>query len=526
MSSSTANVINPNSQSLRTEIAVIGSGPGGAITGALLAEAGFDVTLIEEGPYLPLASAVPFSQEEITQKYRSGGITVGIGKAKVSYVEGCCVGGGSEINRGLYHRIPPEVLEAWSRDFHVEALTEADLTPHFEACEQTAHVSYLPAPAPPSSLKLHEGALKLGWKCIEVPRLVRYDPETNDGRGLGKRESMTESFVPRYLAAGGKLLPDTRVRRLTRTGDRWQLRAERSANGWRRLDIAAKTVFVACGAIQTPALLRRSGFTHNVGDTLRFHPMVKVVARFLEEVNQPGALDPVHQIKEFDPRFSMGCSISSRPALALTMGDQLEHLPEVDRHWRQMAIYYAQSTGGRGTVRALPGFRDPLVRLRFTDSDLQELAEALRRLCECLFAAGAVALYPAISGCPVLRSESDLGLLPDRLPADRASLSSMHFFSSCPMGQNRDRCAADSFGQVYGADQLYIADASLLCGPTVVNPQGTVMAVAHRNVLEFLRRAGRNESETSARWTRERKDLIASHPGAKLAGSRAQAHAK
>jgi choline dehydrogenase-like flavoprotein len=39
---------------------------------------------------------------------------------------------------------------------------------------------------------------------------------------------------------------------------------------------------------------------------------------------------------------------------------------------------------------------------------------------------------------------------------------------------------------VYAADQLYIADASLLCGPTTVNPQGTVMAIAHRNLVEFL----------------------------------------
>jgi choline dehydrogenase-like flavoprotein len=39
---------------------------------------------------------------------------------------------------------------------------------------------------------------------------------------------------------------------------------------------------------------------------------------------------------------------------------------------------------------------------------------------------------------------------------------------------------------VRGADGLYIADASLLCTATGVNPQGTVMAVAHRNVLHAL----------------------------------------
>ena len=46
---------------VRAEVAVIGSGPGGAVTACLLAEAGRDVVLIEEGPLLALESAPPFS---------------------------------------------------------------------------------------------------------------------------------------------------------------------------------------------------------------------------------------------------------------------------------------------------------------------------------------------------------------------------------------------------------------------------------------------------------------------------------
>jgi choline dehydrogenase-like flavoprotein len=62
----------------------------------------------------------------------------------------------------------------------------------------------------------------------------------------------------------------------------------------------------------------------------------------------------------------------------------------------------------------------------------------------------------------------------------------IHLFGSCPMGEDRSRCAANSFGKVYGPRNLYIADASLLCGPPGVNPQGSVMAIARRNVLNFL----------------------------------------
>ena len=112
----------------------------------------------------------------------------------------------------------------------------------------------------------------------------------------------------------------------------------------------------------------------------------------------------------------------------------------------------------------------------------------LRRLGEALFAAGAQRIYPCLAGYPDLHSPGDLARLPDVLQASDGNMTSVHVFSSCPMGEDRRRTAANSFGKVHGADGLYINDASLLCGPTSVNPQGTVMAVAHRNATEALTR--------------------------------------
>ena len=59
----------PGPSSLRCQDLVIGSGPGGAITAALLAEAGRDVLILEEGPSLPLESCEPFSIQEVLQEY-------------------------------------------------------------------------------------------------------------------------------------------------------------------------------------------------------------------------------------------------------------------------------------------------------------------------------------------------------------------------------------------------------------------------------------------------------------------------
>src|SRR3546814_230862 len=125
---------------MSAEIVVIGSGPGGAVTAALCAEAGRSVLLVEEGENLPLEAAPQFSHEEILQKYRNGGVNIAIGRSKIAYVEGRCVGGGSEVNRGLYHRIPDYILEQWRSEFQVRNLSGDDLITHFAACEDNACV--------------------------------------------------------------------------------------------------------------------------------------------------------------------------------------------------------------------------------------------------------------------------------------------------------------------------------------------------------------------------------------------------
>jgi choline dehydrogenase-like flavoprotein len=253
--------------------------------------------------------------------------------------------------------------------------------------------------------------------------------------------------------------------------------------------IAADALFLCAGAVHSPALLRRSGITRNIGNSLQVHPTIKLVARFPEAVNSPDMGVPVHQVKEFAPRLSFGCSISSPAYLALGLIDHPETARETARDWPNLAVYYAMITSeGRGTVRGLPGFNDPLVRYKLTENDRCNLADGLRKLAEILFESGVTTLYPSITRGPVLRCRGCLSKLPEILPDGLASLMTIHLFSSCPMGEDQTKCATDSFGRVHGFKNLFVNDASMLCTAPGVNPQGSIMALARRNVLKFLGR--------------------------------------
>jgi choline dehydrogenase-like flavoprotein len=442
------------------------------------------VLLIEEGPYYSLKSSPPFSKEEMLQKYRCGGQTVALGRNKIAYVEGRCVGGGSEINSGLYHRTPPDILERWRKEFQVAHLTEAELAQHFEACERDLSVSLLHGPAPAASVRFHDSATRLGWKSLEVPRWFKYD-RASAGETEGARQSMTETYIPRFLRAGGQLLARTRVQRLRQDGGTWTIDACRDSSD--SLRIVADTVFLCAGAVQTPVLLRRSGITRNVGNSLQVHPTLKIAAQFREPINSIEPRVPVHQLKEFSPRLSFGPSISSPPYLALGLIDHPQAARQVSQNWEHLNMFYAMITSeGRGSIRSLPGFRDPLVRYALTQTDRRNLAEGVRKLAELLFEAGATALYPSLSQGPELHCRDCLSKIPDVLPDGLANLMTIHLFSSCPMGEDPGQCAADSFGRVHGFKNLFINDASLLCTAPGVNPQGSVMAVARRNAIHYL----------------------------------------
>ena len=65
-------------------------------------------------------------------------------------------------------------------------------------------------------------------------------------------------------------------------------------------------------------------------------------------------------------------------------------------------------------------------------------------------------------------------------------ISTVHLFSSCPIGENKDLCVVDSFGKVHNQNGLYVSDCSMLPSSTGVNPQGTVMSFAYRNIKKII----------------------------------------
>jgi choline dehydrogenase-like flavoprotein len=247
-------------------------------------------------------------------------------------------------------------------------------------------------------------------------------------------------------------------------------------------------VVVCGGAIQTPALLQRSGIRRRIGRGLKLHPTIKVTARFPHPVDHDAV--PVHRVTEFVPEVAIGGSASRRGHVALALADAGMGAGEVAAsmaEWDHLFVYYAsiRSDAG-GSVVAVPGLAAPLVACRLTDGDLSRLARGLVLLGELLLAAGATDLYPSVTGAPAARRPEDLAPWWTWVDRRRANLMTVHLTSTVGMGERPGTAGADSYGRVRGVANLVVNDASLLPDAPGVNPQAAIMTVAIRNAEHLL----------------------------------------
>lgn len=478
---------------LTCDVVVVGSGGGGSVVGAELAEAGYDVIIVEEGRYFSTSHFSGKTGKMVQDLYRDGGATIAMGRPPVMYQEGRTVGGSTVINGGMYWRTPENILKRWSEVNGLSGLTPKELTPYFERVERRTNVALQDeSTAGKDNSLLKETAESKGWNVVTNLRNQLHCPGSNNcafGCPTGAKQSALVTYIPRALHFGARLYSDLRAEYVQFSGKRATgvvARVVEKNEMGATIRINARQTVVACGAVHTPGLLMRSGFSSPsgmLGRNLSLHPNCKVSARFDEPIRGWEGVHQAYQVREFQKEGLVFAAVNIPPSvMAMTLpmyGSELGDYLNDYSHLLIAGLLCEDSSTGR--VRLGPK-RKPQSFYQLADSDFARLTRGARLLCELLFDAGATSIQTPFAGLSALKGYDDLkNLNPEHLDVDRTELLTVHLMGTAQMGAKRSSSVTDEFGRVHGAADLMIADASLFPSPIGVNPVETIQALATRN---------------------------------------------
>ncbi len=486
------------------DVCVVGSGAGGAVLSEQLASKDLRVVMLEEGGYHTRSEfnmreswAYPALYQEMGNRATDD--------QTVLILQGRSVGGGTTVNWCTSFRTPQRVLDKWASDFGVQGITTAALTPHWEALERRLHIREWPLEAMNRNNQvLWEGCGKLGFSRGLIRRNVHNCADLGKcglGCPIDAKQSMLVTLIPDAVEHGLDVYANASARRLLVEGRRVRgveaqiLDASSDTPTGVTLTVRAKTVAVCGGAINSPALLLRSGLTGrgNVGKRLFLHPVVIMSAQMEQPVEAwngaPQSAYSHHFIDrgpermgyflEVPPLYPM-IAATVLPGFGAAHQSLMQRLPSTQVTIAITADGFVPGDVG-GTVR----LGDPKERRVHIDYPLRPWHwEAFRDACEVMarvqFAGGAREVI-SLHASPVrLRPGDDIARLLAAAPWEpgRVRVATAHQMGGCCMGKDAEHSVVDSSLRYHDLDNLFVVDGSVLPTSLGVNPQETIFGIA------------------------------------------------
>ena len=483
---------------------VVGSGAGGSVIAAALAGAGLKVLVLEAGG---LFEESDFNQYELwayQNLYWRGGPNP-TADMNVALYAGATFGGGTTINWTNCLRTKPWVREQWAREFGLEGLDGADFDRHLDSVWQRLSVNDRCSDLNGTQESMRRGAEALGWSFSTCNRNIDealYSPETAGYIGFGDQTGAKQSTPHTYLAdaiAGGTevMVRTTAQRVLVENGRAAGVEAVYSdpATGGvpTRVNVRAPRVIVAAGALESPALLLRSGIGGPAaGHHLRVHPCTAVFGSYADDQRAWWGAPHAGLVDEFaDAEDGYGFLLEATQyapgtgasALPFTGGEAHKQAMSEYRYGATFIGLVRDHGSGRVTLDAA-GLSQPWYSL--TDElDVRNTHRAIDAQVRLHVAAGAREISALAGGLPRWRVGDDVDAFVARLRrvplrAGGFKLFAAHQMGTCRMGTDTQQSVANPYGELHDTRGVWIGDASAFPTPSGTNPMITIMALAQR----------------------------------------------
>lgn len=495
---------------LTADVIVVGSGAGGGVIAARLAQAGRRVVVLEAGGY--------FDEEDFDQielhAYRNtfwrGGPTP-TADMNLTVQAGTGLGGGTTINWTNCLRTRPWVRQEWAQEYGLDGVAGPEFDHHLDAVSARMSVNDRCSDFNGPNQRLKDAAANLGWAVTRLARNTdeaRYSPDTAGYLGFGDPTGSKQGTMKTYLQdafdAGAKILVRTAAEQILLDGNGRAAgvaatHTDPTTGATTAVTVRATRVVVACGALETPALLLRSGIGGPaVGKNLRLHPVIAAISEFPEDQEAWWGPCMTACIEEFErPEHGYGFLIQA-PQFTTASSSAFIPFTGGTAHKTVMSSLSKISWAiaimrdhGSGEVTIDEGGR-AVVTYSVTDPiDLANLRAGVDAMARAHQAAGAQQIFVLADGLPTWQQGDDL----DEFIANAQSIPfsaggyqmfSAHQMGSCRMGVDPQTSVADPNGQLHDTPGVWIGDGSAFPTSSGTNPMLTILALADRTADKLI----------------------------------------
>ena len=466
-------------ESIAAEICVIGSGSGGATAARLLAEAGHEVLVLEEGRDLLGPERTQRDGPMYDQLYMDRG-----GRAShdlsVSVLQGRVLGGGGVVNTCDVVPIPEGVLRHWTGKYGLEDFAPAQ----FKRFEEDALADLSANRIPDDMVNKANRLLRDGGEALGFRGEVLMHNRVGC-RGLGTcmlgcpvhaKRNPRMVALPKAVEAGARIFTRARAVKISKAKQELKEVTVRTLDpkGYHEqgtFSIRAKIVIVAANAIASAQLLLRSGLGNShVGRNLTLQPQLAIIGMFDERVAAIDGIPQSYAITEFEeednPQFGlwgfriegiMGTPGIVSSLLPFSGAPGMEGMAQYDRMAPSLLLV---PDAPSGTVEVS---RDGRLTIRYEqrENHRARLRLAVQTAAKVYLEAGArEVLVPTVPPLAIRSAREAQQAQRLTLAPATAPMISAHQQGTVRFAASERDGGADLNGQVYGTRDVYVFDSS------------------------------------------------------------------
>lgn len=493
------------------DIAIIGSGAGGGTVAqelSSLCAKGARIAVFEKGAKLRPEEFTGREVEMAQALYEDNGGFL-TAERTLTLAFGCTYGGSTAVYTGTSLLPPQRILERWN----VREITFDDLAPRARKFMAENNVHFVDDEFINDNNHFFvDGCRKLNYDVQQFPVNIKGccgSSLCNLGCPNQAKQGTDRVQLPRAEANGVEVITRAEVLRIG--NQKLTVRVSPATPGakgepssWEtgEYEVEARVIVVCGGAVNTPALLLRSGFGGELpalGRGFTCHPAFIMVAEHSREitnfVGHPKSfyLDQFAEGDRFVLETCMYFPFVTAKAMA-GFGEEHSHYMRAFPRLQMILVLACDEARPENRV-TIDRNGHPIVHYRFTPQVIRGLVRGAITSAKIFFAAGALRAHmPVAKSLSVeARDAAHLDEIADsaEFKPGKVPVSAAHLQGGCAMGQTTQDSVTDAHGRVHGIPWLYVADSSLFPNSIEINPYLTIMALADR-VAEHIR----NNAET------------------------------